>query len=125
MKEKLLQVVKVVPVLSLVSVSMVFAAGIPAPVTNKEQLNDVLCTFIAYFFWFVITMSVIMVLWAAFTYATARDDQEKTIRARRTLTYSAVGVAVALLALGFPSIVGSLFPNLTQSINLQCAAFGG
>ncbi len=99
--------------------------GAPNPVQNVQQLQDVLCTFIVYFFWIVITISVIMILYAAFTYVTARDDQEKTSRARRTITYAALGIAVALLAVGFPNIVGSLFPNLNTSLNLQCTIFGG
>ena len=67
--------------------------GAPNPVQNVQQLQDVLCTFIVYFFWIVITISVIMILYAAFTYVTARDDQEKTSRARRTITYAALGIA--------------------------------
>jgi hypothetical protein len=68
-----------------------------------------------------------MVLYAAFTYVTARDDVEKTSRARRTLTYAAIGIAVALMAVGFPQLVGSIFPagSINQSLNLQCSILGG
>lgn len=111
-------------IFSIVATAMA-QGGVPTPVTNVQQLQDVLCNLIVYFFWIVITIAVIMVLYAAYTYVTARDDQEKTSRARRTLTYAAVGIAVALLAVGFPNIVGSLFPNLNTTLNLKCAVFGG
>lgn len=91
----------------------------PAP-QNQSQLNAVLCNIVAYFFWIVILVSVIMVLFAAFTYVTARDDQEKTSKARRTLTYAAVGIAVALLAYGFPAIISGFFPTV-GNFNFQCS----
>lgn len=95
--------------------------AIPTPVTNVDQLNNLLCNFIITFFWILITLSVIYVLISAFHYVTAGDDTEKTSKARRTLTYAAVGIAIALLATQVPNIVGSIFPNLQGSqLNLQC-----
>jgi cytochrome bd-type quinol oxidase subunit 2 len=89
----------------------------PAP-QSQNQLQTVLCNVTGYFFWIVILISVIMVLFAAFTYVTARDDQEKTSRARRTLTYAAIGIIVALIAYGFPAIIAGFTPAGT--LNFQC-----
>ena len=99
----------------------------PSPVQNSTGLLNVLCSFIVYFFWIVIIISVIFILYAAFTYVTAGDDTEKTSKARRTLTYAAVGIAVALLAATFPTIVGSIFPNATVQLSpgQVCTVFGG
>jgi heme/copper-type cytochrome/quinol oxidase subunit 2 len=99
----------------------------PSPVQNSTGLMNVLCSFIAYFFWIVIIISVIFVLYAAFSYVTAGDDTEKTTKARKTLTYAAIGIAVALLATTFPTIVGSIFPNATLSLSpgQVCTVFGG
>ena len=129
MKNKIWSVVgKIGPAASTIAslifgTALVYAAApaAPSPVQSTQQLEDVLCTFIIYFFWIIITLSIIMVLYAAFIYATAGDNTEKTTGARRTLTYAAIGIAIALLAIGFPKIVGSVFPNLTGSpLEPQC-----
>jgi len=93
-------------------------------ITNVSGLTAVICSFLAYFFWIVLVVSVIMVLYAAFTYVTAGDDTEKTSKARRTLTYAAVGIAVALISTALPDIVGSIFTNPGASLNDVCTGIG-
>jgi heme/copper-type cytochrome/quinol oxidase subunit 2 len=94
-------------------------------ITNVSGLTAIICSFLAYFFWIVLVVSVIMVLYAAFVYVTAADDTEKTSKARRTLTYAAVGIAVALISTALPSIVGSIFPsNPNASLNDVCNGIG-
>src|SRR5579863_6151639 len=94
------------------SMAVAFAQNQPAqPITTQNELQAFFCSVVGWFFWIVITISVIMVLFAAFTYVTARDDQEKTSKARKTLTYAAVGIAVALMAYGFPILIASVFPS--------------
>lgn len=83
----------------------------PAPVTDAADLSELLCSIVGWFFWIVIVISIIMILFSAYTYVTARDDQEKTSKARKTLTYAAVGIAVALIAGGFPTLIASVFPG--------------
>src|SRR3989344_5523924 len=46
-------------------------------------------------------------LWAAFQYMTAGGDTSKVSGAHKTLTYAAVGIAVALLAGSVPGLVAS------------------
>src|SRR3989344_642074 len=52
-----------------------------------------------YIIFFVI--AVLMILFAAFTYLTAAGNEEKVKKARDSIIYAAVAVAVALLAVGF------------------------
>ena len=52
-----------------------------------------------------------MIMWAAYLYATAQDDAEQSSEARLTIFYGAIGIAVALLARGFPLLVASVFPG--------------
>ena len=90
--------------------------GSPIPtsnITTAAAVGTLLCTFVNYMFWFVIIISIIMVLYASYTYVTASDDTEKTSKARRILVYSSIGIIVALLALGFPSIVATITGNNT------------
>jgi heme/copper-type cytochrome/quinol oxidase subunit 2 len=84
---------------------------VTAPVTDEAGLQALLCNVIAWTFWVIIVVSVIMVLWAAYDYVTAGDDTEKTTRGRKRLTYAAVGIAIAILAAGVPSIISDFFPN--------------
>lgn len=109
----------------LANVAVAQAASVtptPTPIKSWPQVMIAICTFVGYFFWFVLTLSSIYVIVAAFQYVTAQDDTEKTTKARRTLTYAAVGIAVALCALAFPLIVGSIIAPGT-SINLSCSSF--
>jgi hypothetical protein len=64
-----------------------------------------------------------MVVYAAFQYATAGDDTEKVATGRKTLTYAAVGIIVALCAAGFPSIVETVFPQST-TYSIPCLGGG-
>ena len=91
-------------------------------VSDQATLGILFCNIIAAMFWILIVVSVIMILIAAFQYVLAGDDTEKTTKARKTLTYAAVGIAVALLATGFPSIIASVFgPSVNISVTSACA----
>ena len=94
-----------------VSVALAQTSGATSPITDETDLQQLFCNIIGWFFWIIIVISVIMVLLSAFDYITAGDDTEKTSRARKRLTYAAIGIAVALMAAGFPSIVASVIPN--------------
>ena len=87
------------------------------PITDTKSAHSAICNVFSFMFWTLLSISIIMVLWAAYLYATAQDDVEKTSQARRTILYAAVGIVVALLGKGFPLIVAGIFPNGTQGIN--------
>jgi uncharacterized membrane protein YidH (DUF202 family) len=69
-------------------------------------------------FFILIGLAVIMVLWAAYLYVIAQEDTEKTNKARRTLTYAAVAIIVALLAKGFPMVVASIFGGTNNDFSV-------
>lgn len=73
--------------------------------------NKLLCPVIDTMFWILITLSAVMVLWAAYMYVTAQDDSEKVSKAHKTIMYAAAAVVVALLAKGFPALIFSIFPS--------------
>jgi heme/copper-type cytochrome/quinol oxidase subunit 2 len=92
-----------------------------APITNQTQLIALFCNIISWFIVILLAISVIMILFAAYDYITAQEDTEKTSKARRTLTYAAVGIAVALLAYGFPQIVATVFPGSVSVSAFSCS----
>lgn len=82
-----------------------------ANVTDQKGLGQVFCNIINWMIYILLAVSIIMILFAAFQYVTGGDDQEKISKARKTITWAAVGLVVALLAKGFPLIVADLVPN--------------
>lgn len=103
-----------------VSVALAQANNIPnSPVQNATDIQNLLCSIVSWFIWVVIIVSVIMVVYAAYCYATAGEDTEKVSTGRRTLTYAAVGIIVALCAAGFPTIIQTIFPN-SSSYSVPC-----
>lgn len=101
-------------------------ASIPSPITTPQGILNLMCLFAVYFFYAVIIITTIMVVYASFLYVTAGDDTEKTTKARRTLTYAAVGIAVSLLAVGFPNIMlGLVGSTPVGSLTPHCSILGG
>ena len=79
-----------------------------SPATNLTGLQGIICTLIAgWMFTFLVVLTVVFVLVAAFKYLTASGDPEKVKGAGNTLVYAAIAIVVALFAKGLPTIIGS------------------
>ncbi len=111
----------ILPWQGLMMASAQAAPAPPTPITSASELRGLLCNIISWFIIFVLVISIIMVVVSAFDYVTAGDDTEKTTRARRRLTYAAVGIAVVLIAYGFPQIIANVFPS---SLNISAFVCG-
>lgn len=74
---------------------------------DAARIVRILCTTMRWFFWVLIFLSVIMILVAAFMYVTSGGDPERVGKATKTITYAVIGIAVALLASGVPSLVAN------------------
>jgi hypothetical protein len=72
-------------------------------------VSDTICTVANYMFWFLITLSVVFVLIAAYKYLASSGDEQKVSSATKTITFAAVAIVVALIARGFPTIIASIF----------------
>ncbi len=81
----------------------------PSISLTPQSTIDSMCTAVNWFFYVLIVISVIMVLTAGYLFATAGDDTEKVSKARKTILYAAIGIFVALIAKGFPALIGSFF----------------
>lgn len=75
----------------------------------SDIVNKIIYPLFDAMFMVLIAVSVIMVLWAAYLFVIAQDDAEKVTKARKTITYAAVAVVVALIAKGFPLLISSVF----------------
>ena len=79
-------------------------------VTSVSDLNrKILCPVFDTMFWILMGVSIIMIMWAAFTYVRAQDDSTKVSQATKTITYAVVGIVVALVAKSVPNLVGTIF----------------
>lgn len=89
-----------------------YAQGIT--LENPEDISTkILCPIARWMFGILISLSVIMVLVGGYMYLTAGGDSEKVSKATKTITYAAIGVAVAIIARGFPILIGSIFPGVS------------
>jgi type IV secretion system pilin len=96
----------------------------PAEQITITTTNELFCAIDQLFdflFYLLIAFSVIMIIVAAYNYLTAQDNAEKVTKATKTLTYVAVGVAVALIAKGFPILIGDIFSASITSQTQGCS----
>jgi type III secretory pathway component EscV len=117
-------------VISLISGFAISAAANAATIPSLLQGGSVstlgtnlFCPIQAWMFWILISIAVIMVMWAAYLYLTAGDDPQQVQKATKTMTYAAVAVVVALIAEGFPVLISSIFPATSSGISspLNCS----
>ncbi len=86
----------------------------PAPFVDLPGFKNFICTVVVgWLFTFLIILTVVFVLIAAYKYLTASGDPEKVKSASHTLIYAAIAIVVALFARGLPLIIGSLFSGGT------------
>ena len=82
----------------------------PAPITTLSGFQSFICNVVVgWLFTFLIILSIVFVLIAAFKYLTAAGDPEKVKGASHQLIYAGVAIIVAIFARGVPQIIGSLF----------------
>ena len=125
MKQKLIRITSYSSLTSLlggVLAMTAYAQSAPTIANNVSDLGgDLFCPIINWMFFILLGVAVIMIMWAAYLYVTAGDDTEKVHRATKTITYAAVAIIVALLAKGFPLLIGSVFTSgITTSSPLVC-----
>jgi hypothetical protein len=115
--------IKIAPRTGLIVAGIAQAAATPAPVivSDVSKLGTGLfCPIEDWMFWILLVVAIIMILWAAYIYVTAGDDTEKVHKGTRTITYAAIAIIVALLAKGFPLLVGSLYGQGSMTSPLAC-----
>jgi hypothetical protein len=116
----------VVPVV-LLALPLLAMAAVPTPpsgvaptsdINNINAVGQAICGITNWLFYFLILLTVIFVIWAAFQYLTAAGDPEKVKSASHALLYAAVAIVVGLLAKATPNLIGSIIGS--NSINTSC-----
>lgn len=83
-------------------------SSLPTIGTTPTGLIGILCGLANWMFTFLVVLAVIFVIYAAFKYLTAGGEPENVGKASSMLIYAAVAIAVAILAKGFPLLIGNL-----------------
>jgi len=89
--------------------SFALPASAQITISNTQGAHAAICNVFTWMFWILLSVSIIMILWAAYLFVTAQDDASQVTEAKDAMLYAAVGIVVALLARGFPLVVGSVF----------------
>jgi len=90
----------------------------PTTVLNTtDKVAEFVCNIMLWMFWGLLVLSVAMFLVGGYQYATSGGSAEATTKARKTLLYAAIGVMVAIIAKGVPSLVGS-FLGVTSGLGV-------
>lgn len=89
----------------------------PTIAVTPQGVVSGMCTVVNWLFYILMVLSVIMVLFAGYTFVTAGDDTEKVSKARKMITYAALGIVIALIAKGFPTLIASFVGASTSNIS--------
>ena len=81
----------------------------PGTIDSTETLVGSIMGLVNWFAWFVGLMAVLAGLYAGVLFITAGGNAEPVTKARNTLLYAIVGIAVAILAFSLVAISQSIF----------------
>ena len=87
-------------ILSLPVVTL--AANVPS------TLNEAVENIVTPLFVVLVAISIVFIIFAAYTFVTSGGDPGKTETARTTLIYAIIGIVVAFLALGLYNVLKAL-----------------
>jgi len=88
--------------LVILSLPVVTLADVPA------NLDEAVGRIVSPLFLVLVAISIIFIIFAAYTFVTAGGDPGKTETARATLIYAIIGIVVAFLALGLYNVLKAL-----------------
>jgi len=93
------------PAVSLATHGPVHPQDIPAGPASQQALLDLIDGIANWIFALLLAVALIFILIAAFQFLTSGGSPETVAKARQTLLYAVIGIAVAFLARGFVAIV--------------------
>jgi len=79
-----------------------------SPIKNINNIVTILNNIVKYMYQIFFIIAIGAVLWAAFTYLTAKDDPEKIKSATKQILWAAVAIAIALVSVGANVIINNL-----------------
>lgn len=91
-------------------------AQIPPPITpgsitnplNATSFTELINDLAAWIFMIAIPLATLMFLIGGFMFMVSGGNEEKITRAKKTMLWSAVGLAICLIGAGFTYIIGEI-----------------
>lgn len=101
----------IVPLMSLAQTKMQGpdAQLPPVNIVKFTDISGIFCTIMGWVFTILILLSVLFILWAAYTYMRSAGDEEKVKDANHQLFYAAIAIIVAIISRGIPFIIATMF----------------
>ena len=85
------------------------------PLGGNETFSSVATAVAGFLFWDIAApLSIIMVLVGAFQLITSAGDPEKVSQGRKTITYAAIGLVIALIAGGIVNLIQGFITGATS-----------
>ncbi len=86
------------------------AGQVPGPIiTTPTQISTIIQLILTWVAGIVMTIALIMLLWAAILYLTAGASETAHSKAKNVLIYAIVGIAVAILAYSIQPFLTAIF----------------
>ncbi len=77
-----------------------------------------------YVFLIVIPIAVIAIIWSGILFLSAGDSEERVTKAKRSITYSVIGLAVALIGGGFVTLIQDITGGQVSTADAVVNVFG-
>lgn len=77
-------------------------------ITSLTDVQDTITSIVSRMITFFWILSVLVMVWSAFTFLTAGENEEKVEKAKKILLYAVIAAAVALLATGIEPITRNI-----------------
>ena len=88
-------------------------SGVNSPVNTLSDVQRLLNNFLRILYVIFFVAAAIFIVLAAFQYLTAGGDEDKLGKAKNTLIYAIVAIAVALVATGISAVVTNFLQGAT------------
>ncbi len=86
-------------------------SGLNNTYTSYTQIGDTLNTVVNWLFGILLVLGIGMIIVAAFFYATAAGNDERVKKAKKTLTYAIIAIALAVLSKGIVAVIQGFLIN--------------
>lgn len=82
--------------------------GTPSNLQNLSGVSNLIVTLLNWVFGVLLAIGVAFLLYAGFLYITAQGDDKKIEKAKKTLTWAIIGIAIALASKGIVVLISSI-----------------
>ena len=91
---------------------------------QSQSFLDLAYRIANYVFYIVIPIAVIAIIWSGILFLSAGDSEERVTKAKRSITYSVIGLAIALVGGGFVTLIQDITGGNVSTAQAVVDAFG-